>query len=157
MISRRREIRGAYAEALAGAPGVRIFGGADDAGANCWLSALIIDPAVARADADLVSKALEAANIEARPLWKPMHLQPVFSGVGHLTNGVAESLFRQGVTLPSGSVHGPTRSSGCATCSCPCWPMAHESRRTLADLHHARARTSGDAPVIHVTAQESSE
>ena len=71
------------------------------------MSALIIDPAVARADADLVSKALEAANIEARPLWKPMHLQPVFSGVGHLTNGVAESLFRQGVTLPSGSVHGP--------------------------------------------------
>ena len=36
-----------------------------------------------------------------------MHLQPVFCGVGHLTNGVAESLFRQGVTLPSGSVHGP--------------------------------------------------
>ena len=107
MIARRREIRRAYAEALADAPGVRIFGGADDAGANCWLSALVIDPAVARADVDLVSKALEAADIEARPLWKPMHLQPVFSGVGHLTNGVAESLFRQGVTLPSGSVHGP--------------------------------------------------
>ena len=109
MISRRRAIRGAYVEALVGAPGVRLFGGADDAGANCWLSALVIDPAVARADADLVSKALEAANIEARPLWKPMHLQPVFSGVGRLTNGVAESLFRQGVTLPSGSVHGPAQ------------------------------------------------
>lgn len=107
MIARRRDIRSAYADAVAGAPGVRIFGAADDAGANCWLSALVIDPAVARADVDQVSKALEAANIEARPLWKPMHLQPVFAGVGHLTTGVAESLFRQGVTLPSGSVHGP--------------------------------------------------
>jgi dTDP-4-amino-4,6-dideoxygalactose transaminase len=106
MIARRREIRSAYAEAVADAPGVRIFGAADDAGANCWLSALVIDPDVAQADADQVSKALEAANIEARPLWKPMHLQPVFSGAGHLTTGVAETLFRQGVTLPSGSVHG---------------------------------------------------
>jgi dTDP-4-amino-4,6-dideoxygalactose transaminase len=109
MIARRREIRAAYTEALRSAPGVRIFGAADDAGANCWLSALVIDPAVAHADADQVSKALESANIEARPLWKPMHLQPVFSGIGQLTTGVAEKLFREGVTLPSGSVHGPDR------------------------------------------------
>jgi dTDP-4-amino-4,6-dideoxygalactose transaminase len=107
MVARRRAIRSAYAEAIRGAPGVRIFGAADDSGANCWLSALVIDPATARADAAQVSKALEAADIEARPLWKPMHLQPIYSGSGHLTTGVAESLFRRGVTLPSGSVHGP--------------------------------------------------
>jgi len=107
MIARRREIRAAYAEAVAGVPGVRVFGGADDATANCWLSALVIDPASSPIDAAKLAAALEDADIEARPLWKPMHLQPVFADAPHLSTGVAERLFRTGVTLPSGSVHGP--------------------------------------------------
>lgn len=107
MIARRREIRAAYAEAVAGVPGVRVFGAEDDATANCWLSALVLDPASSPVDAAKLSAALEDADIEARPLWKPMHLQPVFADAPHLSTGVAERLFRTGVTLPSGSVHGP--------------------------------------------------
>lgn len=107
MIARRREIRAAYAEAVADVAGVRVFGSADDAEANCWLSALVLDPAVAPVDAQKLATALEEADIEARPLWKPMHLQPVFADAPRLESGVAERLFRTGVTLPSGSVHGP--------------------------------------------------
>jgi dTDP-4-amino-4,6-dideoxygalactose transaminase len=107
MIARRREIRAAYVDAVAGVPGVRVFGAADDADANCWLSALVVDPAEAPVDADKLAAALEEADIEARPLWKPMHLQPVFADAPRLDTGVSERLFRTGVTLPSGSVHGP--------------------------------------------------
>ena len=107
MIARRRQIRAAYVEAVEGVPGVRVFGAADDADANCWLSALVVDPEEAPVDADKLAAALEEADIEARPLWKPMHLQPVFADAPRLENGVSERLFRTGVTLPSGSVHGP--------------------------------------------------
>ena len=48
---------------------------------------------------------LESRDIECRPLWKPMHLQPVFANTLSLTTGVAEHLFSNGATLPSGSVH----------------------------------------------------
>jgi dTDP-4-amino-4,6-dideoxygalactose transaminase len=105
MIARRRAIRATYAEVVAGCEGVRIFASEDDSEANCWLTALVVDPDVARADAETVSKALDAADIEARPLWKPMHLQPVFGDAGRIDTGVSEKLFRQGVTLPSGSIH----------------------------------------------------
>ena len=47
--------------------------------------------------------ALEKENIESRPLWKPMHMQPVFKGVPYYGNGVSESLFERGLCLPSGS------------------------------------------------------
>lgn len=107
MIARRREIRAAYVDAVAGVPGVRVFGAADDDTANCWLSALVLDPASSPVDAAKLAAALEEADIEARPLWKPMHLQPVFADAPRLATGVAERLFRTGVTLPSGSVHGP--------------------------------------------------
>lgn len=107
MIARRRQIRAAYAEAVAGVPGVRVFGAANDAGSNCWLSALVLDPERAPVDAAKLTTALEDADIEARALWKPMHLQPVFADAQRLETGVAERLFHTGVTLPSGSVHGP--------------------------------------------------
>ena len=107
MIARRREIRAAYAEAVAGVPGVRVFGAADDGGANCWLTALVLDPAAGPVDAPKLAAALEDVDVEARPLWKPMHLQPVFADAPRLETGVAERLFQTGVTLPSGSVHGP--------------------------------------------------
>jgi dTDP-4-amino-4,6-dideoxygalactose transaminase len=72
---------------------------------NYWLTAVIIDPAktggVSREDLRL---ALEAANIESRPLWKPMHLQPVFAGCPHYGDGTSERLFENGLCLPSGSI-----------------------------------------------------
>lgn len=107
MIARRREIRAAYVELVADVPGVRVFGAEEDKEANCWLSALVLDPAAAPVDANALATALEKADIEARPLWKPMHCQPVFADTPRLATGVAERLFERGVTLPSGSVHGP--------------------------------------------------
>jgi dTDP-4-amino-4,6-dideoxygalactose transaminase len=106
MIARRRTIRESYRHLMSGVEGVRVFAGADDSEANCWLTALVIDPEFAPADSDTVAKSLDAAGIEARPLWKPMHLQPIFARAGRLETGVSEKLFREGLTLPSGSVHG---------------------------------------------------
>jgi dTDP-4-amino-4,6-dideoxygalactose transaminase len=71
---------------------------------NYWLTAILIDPAktggISREDVRL---ALEADNIESRPLWKPMHLQPVYEGTKFFGVGVCEQLFEQGLCLPSGS------------------------------------------------------
>lgn len=71
---------------------------------NYWLTAILIDPAktggITREDVRL---ALDAKNIESRPLWKPMHLQPVYEGSKFFGFGVCERLFEQGLCLPSGS------------------------------------------------------
>jgi len=106
MIARRRAIRDRYAEAVTDLPGVSILGrGLDrtDEQDNAWLTCILLDPAHARADRDTVIAALDAADIESRPLWKPMHLQPVFAGARALVNGTSERLFDTGVALPSGS------------------------------------------------------
>jgi dTDP-4-amino-4,6-dideoxygalactose transaminase len=71
---------------------------------NYWLTAILIDPSltggISREDVRL---ALEAENIESRPLWKPMHMQPVYEGTKFYGTGVCEQLFEQGLCLPSGS------------------------------------------------------
>lgn len=109
MIARRREIRERYRQVVEPVPGVRVFGGADDAEANCWLTALVLDPVQSPVGVEQLAAAFEAANVEVRPLWKPMHLQPAFQGVGGTVTGVAQRLFTNGLTLPSGSVHPETR------------------------------------------------
>lgn len=68
-----------------------------------WLTTLTIDPNAFGATREDVRLALEAANIESRPVWKPMHLQPVFRGYDAIGGAVAERLFRDGLCLPSGS------------------------------------------------------
>lgn len=103
MIARRRARRESYARIVENVPGVEVFQRAGDEQDNCWLTALVVDPEVAGIDASSLSAALTAAGIESRPLWKPMHLQPVFSGVPAAVNGASERLFRTGLTLPSGS------------------------------------------------------
>ena len=71
---------------------------------NYWLTAILIDPiltgGITREDVRL---ALDAENIESRPLWKPMHMQPVYEGVKFYGSGVCKKLFDQGLCLPSGS------------------------------------------------------
>lgn len=71
---------------------------------NYWLTAILIDPAftggISREDVRLM---LDKENIESRPLWKPMHLQPVYEGSKFFGSGVCEQLFEQGLCLPSGS------------------------------------------------------
>lgn len=103
MISRRRAIREAYRSRFAGIPGVRIFGGEDDAEDNAWLTAILVDPEIAGWRASDLAAVLAADNIESRPLWKPMHLQPVFADARAEINGVSERLFATGLSLPSGS------------------------------------------------------
>ena len=103
MIARRRKLRAHYADLFAGVPGVTVFGepSAED---NCWLSSILVDPDVAGFTAEDVRLALLEDDIEARPLWKPMHLQPVFAGARAFVNGTSQRLFETGLSLPSGSV-----------------------------------------------------
>jgi dTDP-4-amino-4,6-dideoxygalactose transaminase len=102
MITRRREIRAAYRALFACTPNVRLLGGGNDMEDNCWLTCVEVDEAVGWAASDL-SAHLRAQRVETRPLWKPMHLQPVFAGCERLVNGTSQWLFEHGLALPSGS------------------------------------------------------
>ena len=103
MMSRRRQHRETYREFFSTVQGVELFGAACDREDNCWLTSVVIDPEMAGFTAHDVGSYLAAENIETRPLWKPMHLQPVFAGAERLVDGTAEHLFRTGLTLPSSS------------------------------------------------------
>jgi dTDP-4-amino-4,6-dideoxygalactose transaminase len=70
---------------------------------NHWLTAILINPQRAGTTREVLQKELEKENIESRPLWKPMHLQPVFSSCPAYLNGTSEDLFSKGLCLPSGS------------------------------------------------------
>jgi dTDP-4-amino-4,6-dideoxygalactose transaminase len=110
MIGRRRALREQYAAVFTSRPGVRVFQRPGDGADNCWLTAVVVDPEVAGWSADDLRRALDAADIESRPLWKPMHQQPVFAGARALLNGSADRLFATGLTLPSGSALGPDQA-----------------------------------------------
>jgi dTDP-4-amino-4,6-dideoxygalactose transaminase len=71
--------------------------------ASRWLTVVRIDPAEFGASADDVRLHLERANIESRPVWKPMHLQPLFTRARRIGGATAEGVFREGLCLPSGS------------------------------------------------------
>lgn len=110
MLERRRGWRRQYADLFGEAPGVIVFGGDDgrDAPAgsdhdNFWLTSIVVDPAVAGWSVEDLRVHLADLEIEARPLWKPMHLQPVFAGCPSYVNGTSERFFRTGLSLPSGS------------------------------------------------------
>jgi pyridoxal phosphate-dependent aminotransferase EpsN len=68
-----------------------------------WLSVFTIDPAELGATRDDLLAALAAEDIEARPVWKPMHLQPVFAACDRVGGAVSEDLFARGICLPSSS------------------------------------------------------
>jgi len=70
---------------------------------NHWLTTLLIDPLKTNTTREELRIAMEKENIDSRPLWKPMHLQPVFSSCPAYLNGVSEQLFNKGLCLPSGS------------------------------------------------------
>lgn len=100
MIARRREIRELYAEAFADLP-VRVLGSPEDERHedNCWLTSVVLESG----SVDGLVQALNIQGIEARHLWKPMHMQPVFKDSPTFTNGTSEALFRSGLNLPSGA------------------------------------------------------
>jgi len=109
MISRRRALREQYARVFAGVEGVRIFQRHGDEADNCWLSAVLVDQGTAGWEVDDLRLALAQRDIESRPLWKPMHQQPVFAGARSFLNGAADQLFATGLTLPSGSALTPAQ------------------------------------------------
>jgi dTDP-4-amino-4,6-dideoxygalactose transaminase len=101
----RRKMHLFYVNLFNAVPGVEVFSEpSEDYFSNHWLSIISVDESktggINREDLRL---ALEKDNIESRPLWKPMHLQPVFSECPFYGNGVAEELFKTGLCLPSGS------------------------------------------------------
>lgn len=102
MIARRRQWRERY-RTVFDMDGVRVLGGAEDEADNCWLTAIVVEPAAGWA-ATALGENLAAAGIETRPLWKPMHQQPVYAQEPRHLDGTADRLFDAGLTLPSGSV-----------------------------------------------------
>jgi pyridoxal phosphate-dependent aminotransferase EpsN len=102
-VAARRRNYTYYAAALSDLPGLRFMPEAPWGRHTRWLTTLTIDPKAFGTDREAVRIALEAENIEARPVWKPMHLQPLFGGCPRIGGAVAEDLFSQGLALPSGS------------------------------------------------------
>ena len=103
-VRQRRAINAWYRGLLKNVPGITFQSEpSGDFFSNFWLTCIIIDPENAGTDREQLRKAFDADNIEARPLWKPMHLQPVFAGCPHYINGTSEGLFSKGLCLPSGS------------------------------------------------------
>ena len=102
-IAARRTHYETYREALAGLPGVEFMPIADPDAANYWLTCLTVAPVEGGSSRDRVVAALAEADIEARPLWKPLHLQPVFQDCASIGGDCAEGLFANGLCLPSGS------------------------------------------------------
>ncbi|MHA7862322.1 DegT/DnrJ/EryC1/StrS family aminotransferase [Tessaracoccus sp. Y36] len=114
MIERRRQHRISYRELFTDVPGVTLFGepsGADggETHDNFWLTSILVDPEAAGFSSDDLRDALGNHNIESRPLWKPMHLQPVYASATAFIDGTGERLFKDGLSLPSGSVLDPSR------------------------------------------------
>jgi pyridoxal phosphate-dependent aminotransferase EpsN len=102
-VAARRRIFARYEAALRNLPGITFMPRASYGEGNGWLTCIIVDPVKFGASRHDLLRALEAANIEARPLWKPMHLQPVFAECTYRGGMIAERLFEQGLCLPSGS------------------------------------------------------
>jgi len=102
-VARRRAHFDAYQSAFRDLPGVVLQPEAPWGKSTRWLTCLTIEPTIAGTDRERVRLALEQLDIESRPIWKPMHLQPVFHGVEVADRGVAARLFAQGLCLPSGS------------------------------------------------------
>ena len=99
----KRRIFETYRQALHDLPGVVFMPEPEFCRSTRWLTCLTIDPEVAGTDRDAVIRVLEADNIESRPTWKPMHLQPLYAKNEMIGGEVSERLFRDGICLPSGT------------------------------------------------------
>jgi pyridoxal phosphate-dependent aminotransferase EpsN len=102
-VATRRRNRDRYAELLGDVPGISFMPEATYGTTNAWLTCVLIDPGAFGADREAIRLALEAEDIEARPLWKPMHLQPIFASHNAFGGDVSGRLFERGLCLPSGS------------------------------------------------------
>lgn len=102
-VQQRRCIHGWYRDALADISGLEFSPEAPGMEANRWLTTMLIDPVATGFGPEKARLALEAENIESRPLWKPMHMQPVFADAPRHGGERAAAAFEQGLCLPSGS------------------------------------------------------
>ncbi|WP_315107599.1 aminotransferase class I/II-fold pyridoxal phosphate-dependent enzyme [uncultured Microbacterium sp.] len=103
MIAARRRMREVYKELFATIDGVGVFGADGDGDDNVWLTSILVDEETTGWKPSDLAGHLAGDDIESRPLWKPMHLQPVFAGSRGVISGASERLFERGLTLPSGS------------------------------------------------------
>lgn len=102
-VAARRENYRFYQQALGNLPGIEFMPEAAYGHSSRWLSCLTVDPERFGTSREAIRLALETDNIEARPVWKPLHLQPVFEGCESVGGAIAEDLFNRGLCLPSGS------------------------------------------------------
>jgi pyridoxal phosphate-dependent aminotransferase EpsN len=102
-VAARRRVNERYRELLTGVPGISFMPEAPYGRGNFWLTSIVVDPEEAGTDRETIRLALEAEDVESRPLWKPMHLQPVYRDAPVVGGSVSASLFERGLCLPSGS------------------------------------------------------
>jgi dTDP-4-amino-4,6-dideoxygalactose transaminase len=102
-VEARRRIHKRYRDSLGDMDGIAFSPEPPSMRANRWLTTILVDPKRAGFDRETLRLALLAKGIESRPLWKPMHLQPVFSGARAIGGAIAAEAFRNGLCLPSGS------------------------------------------------------
>lgn len=102
-VNRRKEIHSIYFELLKDVEGVTVMNTPSvDYDSNFWLTCIIVDSKITGYTREDLRIKMDEEQIETRPLWKPMHLQPVFANVPMYVNGVSEALFNDGLCLPSG-------------------------------------------------------
>jgi dTDP-4-amino-4,6-dideoxygalactose transaminase len=102
-VAARRRNFNIYQKALGNLPGIEFMPEVSFGQATRWLTCLTIDPKTFGADREQVRLALAEQQIESRPVWKPLHLQPVFANCEYFGGSVSEDLFARGLCLPSGS------------------------------------------------------
>ncbi len=102
-IERRLRINRSYRSALANLPGIEFMPIADYGEPNWWLTCIVVDPEHFGAGREEIRLALEAVDVESRPTWKPLHLQPVFADLPAVGGEVCARIFQNGLCLPTGS------------------------------------------------------
>ena len=103
-VQARRAMHAFYLDIFKNIEGVTVFQATSESYANYWLSAIIVEESKTKGiTREQLRLLFEKENIESRPLWKPMHLQPVFANCPYYGTQIAESLFEKGLCLPSGS------------------------------------------------------
>lgn len=133
-VAARRHNFACYQAMLGHLPGLHFMPEAPWGRASRWLTVATFDAAEFGADADAVRLALERENVESRPVWKPLHLQPVFAHCEHVGGAVAEEFFARGLCLPSGS------------------NLSDEELARVADIVCAAGRHQGQRAPLHAYA-----
>ena len=130
-VSRKRLIYSQYHDALSDLPGISFMPEPSFARSSRWLTCLTIDPEQAGIDRDVVIQELEKNNIEARPTWKPLHLQPLYKVYEKIGGQVAEYFFEYGLCLPSGTAMNREEISLTTSIIRRCWHFINVCKKKL--------------------------